>query len=197
MFREIRAGFGPDTIRVYQAYNDAIADAAVRTGTFGPPTFSLNRMTWIKPSFLWMMYRCGWGEKDANQKRVLAIDIKRSGFEQALERACISHYETFGDETQENWRNRLSSTDVRIQWDPERNIDMQPLPHRSLQIGLSGESARKYVEEWIVSLTDITDTVRQLNAHRKRGEHARIEAALPKEEVYPISDRLKAIIHAS
>lgn len=73
---------------------------------------------------------------------------------------------------------------------------MQPLPHRSLQIGLSGESARKYVEEWIVSLTDITDTVRQLNAHRKRGEYAQIEAALPQEEVYPISDRLKAIIHA-
>lgn len=73
---------------------------------------------------------------------------------------------------------------------------MQPLRHRSLQIGLSGESLCKYVEEWIVSLTDISDTVRQLNEHRKRGEHARIEAALPKEEVYPISDTLKTIIHA-
>ncbi|WP_209018579.1 DUF4291 family protein [Endobacterium cereale] len=32
---------------------------ALDKGKFGPPTFSLNRMTWIKPSFLWMMYRCG------------------------------------------------------------------------------------------------------------------------------------------
>lgn len=114
MFREIRACFGPDTIRVYQAYSDSIADAALGKGTFGPPTFSLNRMTWIKPSFLWMMYRCGWGEKDANRKRVFAIDIKRTGFEEVLGHACISHYEAFGDETEQAWRGRLSSTDARI-----------------------------------------------------------------------------------
>lgn len=196
MLREIRAGFGPDTIRVYQAYNDAIADAALKNGTFGPPTFSLNRMTWIKPSFLWMMYRCGWGEKDANQKRVLAIDIKRAGFEDALEHACLSHYEPSDDETQDDWRRHLSSTDVRIQWDPERNIDRQPLPHRSLQIGLSGESLRKYVEEWIVSITDISDLVGALNAQRRRGDHAAVAAALPPEQVYALSDRLKTIIHA-
>ncbi|WP_422570328.1 DUF4291 family protein, partial [Erwinia billingiae] len=29
-------------------------------------------MTWIKPSFLWMMYRSGWGMKDPGQKRILA-----------------------------------------------------------------------------------------------------------------------------
>ncbi|MDI8083747.1 DUF4291 domain-containing protein [Salmonella enterica subsp. enterica serovar Kentucky] len=26
-------------------------------------------MTWIKPSFLWMMYRSHWGTKDPGQKR--------------------------------------------------------------------------------------------------------------------------------
>jgi len=50
-------------------------------------------MTWIKPSFLWMMYRCGWGLKDENQKRVLAIDIDRAGFERALSMACLSHFD--------------------------------------------------------------------------------------------------------
>ncbi|WP_141653813.1 DUF4291 family protein, partial [Erwinia billingiae] len=33
-------------------------------GTFASPPFSMTRMTWIKPSFLWMMYRSGWGMKD-------------------------------------------------------------------------------------------------------------------------------------
>jgi hypothetical protein len=37
-------------------------------------------MTWIKPSFLWMMYRCGWATKPG-QERVLAIQITREGFE--------------------------------------------------------------------------------------------------------------------
>lgn len=45
---EIRADYNQHTITVYQAYNDAIADVAVRDGRFGAP-FSFNRMTWIKP----------------------------------------------------------------------------------------------------------------------------------------------------
>ena len=60
--KEIRAVYTENTIRVYQAYNEVIAKEAVKIGTFGPG-FKLDRMTWIKPSFLWMMYRCGWGQK--------------------------------------------------------------------------------------------------------------------------------------
>ncbi|MQY45049.1 DUF4291 family protein [Rhizobiales bacterium RZME27] len=52
--------------------------------------------------------------KGCNQKRVFAIDIKRTGFEEVLGHACISHYEAFGDETEQAWRGRLSSTDARI-----------------------------------------------------------------------------------
>ena len=54
--RKIYALFDNDTIRVYQAYNAEIAEEALRLGTFGSH-FSLTRMTWIKPSFLWMMYK--------------------------------------------------------------------------------------------------------------------------------------------
>ncbi|AMD95606.1 hypothetical protein AXF11_08495 [Leptotrichia sp. oral taxon 847] len=54
--RNIYAVFDDKTIRVYQAYNNEIADEALKLGRFGSK-FSLNRMTWIKPSFLWMMYR--------------------------------------------------------------------------------------------------------------------------------------------
>lgn len=57
--REIRAIYNAETIRVYQAYNNIIADEAIMLNKFGN-SFSMNRMTWIKPSFLWMMYRSGW-----------------------------------------------------------------------------------------------------------------------------------------
>lgn len=88
---QIRAYYTDETIRIYQAYSDIIADSALEHGTFVSPSFKIDRMTWIKPSFLWMMYRSGWAQKDANQKRILAIDIKREGFEWALMNGCLSH----------------------------------------------------------------------------------------------------------
>jgi len=90
-YKQIRAVYDESTIRVYQAYSDSIADSALKNGTFVSPPFKLERMTWIKPSFLWMMYRAGWGYKDSGQKRVLAIDITYDGFAWALTNSCPSH----------------------------------------------------------------------------------------------------------
>jgi len=74
----IRAVYDNDTIIVYQAFNKNIAESAVNNQTFISPPFKKERMTWIKPSFLWMMYRSGWATKE-NQENILAIKIKRSG----------------------------------------------------------------------------------------------------------------------
>jgi len=43
-----------------------------------------------KPSFLWMMYRAGWGCKEAGQHRILAVDVLRSGFDWVLRCAAAS-----------------------------------------------------------------------------------------------------------
>lgn len=88
-YRQIRASYTDQTIRMYQAFSDAIADVALAAGKFRAP-FKMERMTWIKPSFLWMMYRAGWGYKDAGQRRILAIDIQRTGFDWALQHAVLS-----------------------------------------------------------------------------------------------------------
>lgn len=90
----IRAVFNEESIRVYQAYNDKIADEALRLGTFGS-SFNTKRMTWIKPSFLWMMYRSGWGTKE-NQERILGIDIKRSAFDYLCKNA-VGRLENAGE----------------------------------------------------------------------------------------------------
>lgn len=71
---EIRADFDRETIVVYQAYAWPVAEAALREGTFVGP-FSFGRMTWIKPSFLWLMGRSRWGQKPG-QEHVLAAESR-------------------------------------------------------------------------------------------------------------------------
>ncbi|SCW41418.1 protein of unknown function [Ruminococcaceae bacterium YRB3002] len=174
---EIRAVYTDSTIRVYQAYNRYIADEAVRLGRFGS-SFSMNRMTWIKPSFLWMMYRCGWASKE-NQERVLAIDITREGFDSAVASAVVSTYNPSLGMSREEWQSLVKASDVRVQWDPEKDVSGSDLPYRSIQLGLRGQAVQSYVNEWIVSIADITDRVHELDALRKAGQD--ITDFLPKE----------------
>jgi hypothetical protein len=83
--REIRADFDATGVVIYQAYGKQIARPALASQRFAPH-FSLNRMTWIKPSFLWMMERSNWGRKPA-QEYVRAVRITRAGWEEALSMA--------------------------------------------------------------------------------------------------------------
>lgn len=101
----IRALHTPDTVTVYQAYTPGIGLPAAREGRF-PATWKRDRMTWIKPSFLWMMYRCGWGAKEG-QETVLAVEITREGFEWALRNACLSHYVRGFHPDQASWKRQL------------------------------------------------------------------------------------------
>ena len=181
--KEIRALYTDSTIRVYQAYNRYIAEEAVRIGTFGP-LFYMDRMTWIKPSFLWMMYRCGWAQKE-NQEHVLAIDIKRSGFDKAVRSAVISSYSEDCGISKEEWQHLVKDSDVRIQWDPEKDVDGNNLPFRSIQLGLRGEAVKEYVNDWIVNITDITDLVKEMNSLRMARED--ISRMLPEERVYTLT----------
>jgi hypothetical protein len=189
-FRQIRAVYDDEVIRVYQAYSNAIANAALQKGTFVSPPFKLDRMTWIKPSFLWMMYRCGWGYKDPNQERVLAIDISRPGFEWALEHSCLSHHSSKHAEGSD-WEEHKRSSPVRVQWDPERDIQLRPLAYRSIQIGLGKEAVSLYVNEWIKKIFDVTDLAHSLCELVKRGDLAQAESLLPSERPYPVSHVLE------
>ncbi|KAJ5371658.1 hypothetical protein N7517_003664 [Penicillium concentricum] len=188
-YRSIRAKQTPNTITVYQAYSPEIAGPAIKAQTFVPP-FSRERMTWIKPSFLWMAYRSGWATK-VRQERVLAIEITREGFEWALHHSCLSHY-TPGEETsQEEWQKKLRASPVRVQWDPERNISMQSLDYRSIQIGLSGEAVGRYIDEWIVSITDVTATMRQIDGYLKDGNVDAARYCVPEETPCDLPEDLR------
>lgn len=196
--RQIRAWYDESTIRVYQAYSNAIADTALARGTFVSPPFSMTRMTWIKPSFLWMMYRAGWGLKDAGQKRILAIDITRQGFESALGQAVLSqHNLDSSDRSFDQWKTALAQSQVRVQWDPERNLDLAPMAERSIQIGLRGEAVQSYLNEWIVSITEISELAGRIHQLVISKQYPEAEALLPQERVYPLRPELASNISAS
>ena len=188
--KKILAQFDEQNIRVYQAYSQIIADEAVSLGTFGSH-FKKDRMTWIKPSFLWMMYRSGWATK-VGQERILAIDIKRTGFNCIIENIALSAFNAEIHGRYENWKTQLENSQVRCQWDPDRDIYGNALSRRAIQLGLKGNMVTSYIEDWIVKITDITDTVIEIGESIKSETFEK--SMLPIEHEYPFDERLKKII---
>ena len=183
-YREIRADFDRNSIVVYQAYNYAIAEAALAAQQFVPP-FSLGRMTWIKPSLLWLMERSGWGTK-SNQERILAVRITRAGWDRALAVGVLTSFDPAVHRSADAWRGEFERAVVHVQWDPERSIHGKKLDHRSIQVGLSRSIIDEYVSQWTQSITDLTPLVAKLRQLRKAGKHSDAKRLLPPERVYPV-----------
>jgi len=193
-YRQVRADYDDKTITVYQAYSPAIAEPALAAGRFVGP-FKRERMTWIKPSFLWMAYRSGWASKPG-QERVLAVRISRDGFHWALAHSCLSHYDAQAHPDHEAWARQLRASPVRVQWDPERGLHHEPLDHRAIQIGLSGEGVDRYVDEWIVSITDVTALNQEIDGLVRDGRLDAARELLPTEAAYPLPADIAAVVGA-
>ncbi|GAA1431631.1 DUF4291 domain-containing protein [Streptomyces thermospinosisporus] len=191
---EVRARHTDSTVTVYQAYRPDIGRPAARDGRF-PPSWRRERMTWIKPTFLWMMYRCGWGTK-RDQETVLALEISREGFCWALRNACLSHHVPALHGDRADWQRRLREAPARVQWDPERDLHFNPLPYRSLQLGLGGEAVARYADEWIVGIEDVTPLAAEIRARVRAGELERAAAVLPDERPMPLGDEVLGHLRA-
>ena len=172
-----------------------IAEPAVAAQRFVAP-FSLTRMTWIKPSFRWMMHRSGWATKPG-QEHVLAVRITRAGWEEALSRAVLTTPEARVYSSYEQWREVFDRAVVRVQWDPEYAVCDDKLDHRSIQVGLSRNVIRRYVNEWTVEIRDLTVRTHEISAHVRSGQVGQAEALLPPERPYPLDDELAKSIGAS
>ncbi|QXJ26018.1 DUF4291 domain-containing protein [Actinomadura graeca] len=186
--RQIRADHDRDTITVYQAYGPEIGGPAAEHGTFVPP-FSRNRMTWIKPSFLWLMARSNWA-RERGQESVLAVRISRAGWEQALGLAVPTHPDRRVFRGSAEWRERFADAVVHVQWDPERSLRGRKLEARSIQIGLSRHIVDRYVDHWILGIEDRTPLVRRLHRLVHDGQVGKAKALLPPERPYPLSAAL-------
>ena len=176
-----------DNIIVYQAFNDAIADYAVANQKFGGPAYSFSRMTWIKPNFLWMMYRSGWAQKE-NQNRILAIEISKPGFEQLLLEGVLSSYDSSGGVSHEDWKHRLETSDVRIQWDPDHSPNGEKLKRRAVQIGIKDAALEKFNNTYIQSITDVTGFVNEQYLQLQKNKERLV---VINEGIIEVSDEIK------
>jgi hypothetical protein len=186
--REIRAAFDRETIVMYQAYTPRIAEAALEAQRFVEP-FSFHRMTWIKPSFLWLMHRSNWGQK-SGQECVLAVRIKRSGWEKALSLAVLTSFEPGVYASASEWAREFAGAKVHVQWDPERSLRGAGLPYSSIQVGLSRHIICEYVEEWIVGIEDYTSRVRKMYDLLRSGQADKARRQLPPERLYSLSGEI-------
>lgn len=134
-------------VYVYQAYSNEIADYSIENQKLGGPTFNKERMTWIKPSFAWVLYRSGYATKH-NQERILKIKIPHKSLADLLSN-CVC-------------KDHTSGTLGRVQWDPARDLftadgnePRKLLNKRAIQIGLKEILSENYVNS-IISIEDVT-----------------------------------------
>ena len=182
--RHILAQFTDDAVIVYQAYRPAIGRFAARYKRFGGE-FSLSRMSWIKPNFLWMMYRSGWGTKEG-QEVTLAVWLRRAAFDAILRQAVPSSFVPALYPDQGAWKRALQHSDVRLQWDPDHTPTGGAVERRAVQLGLRGRVLEQYARDWIIDIEDISDFV----AEQRPLAQAREDTLLmtPREAIYPVLD---------
>ncbi len=183
--KEIRADFNSSSIVVYQAYKKEIAEPALKGQKFIAP-FSMNRMTWIKPSFLWLMERSNWGHK-SGQENILAVRITRSGWEEALSSAVLTSPESNVYRDHSDWRQQFKNALVHVQWDPERSMRGASLNYGSIQVGLSRHVIQKFVDEWIIEINDYTGIAKKMYDLIKQGNAEKAKRFLPNEKAYPVN----------
>lgn len=176
--RHILASHDDDSVVVYQAYRPEIGDYAVRNQCFGG-AFSFGRMSWIKPNFLWMMFRSGWGTKEG-QEMTLAVTVPRSLFDEILAVAVLSSFDASTQPEREGWITALGSSEVRLQWDPDHDPDGTPLPRRAVQLGLRGEILRRYAEREVLKIEDISGFVAEQRELQRDPDRLRV----PAETIY-------------
>jgi len=182
-FQVFNAEWNKEGVYFYQAFNNEIADWALKHQTLGGPAFKPIRMTWIKPSFAWALYRSGYGFKK-NQERILKIKLGHDNLGQLLSKCACGH--GHGGAT------------GRVQWDPERDIlttengkePRKMLRKRAIQIGFSKSLSEKYVQS-ILSIEDVTNLAHRIgNAHKELAKNPKspvmqeIIPDLPEERPY-------------
>ena len=182
--RHILAHFDEDSIIVYQAYRPEIGRFALERGYFGG-AFSFSRMSWIKPNFLWMMYRSGWGTKEG-QEIILALRLRRAFFDSILAQAVQSTYYEGHYSTPEQWQEALARSSVRLQWDPDHHPSGAKLERRAIQLGLRGEVLEAFGKRELLEVIDMTEFVAE---QRQRGTASRwADLLTPVERVYVPAD---------
>jgi hypothetical protein len=142
-------------------------------------------MSWIKPNFLWMMYRSGWGTK-VNQEATLGLRLPRTFFDSLLAQAVPSSWDQRLFPTKEAWTQAVAKSSVRLQWDPDHHPSGAALDRRAIQLGLRGEVLEAFGRRELLEAIDLSDFVKEQRARlMAEGTSALVT---PRERVYQPAD---------
>lgn len=155
--RHILAQYDDETIVVYQAYRPKIGRFAADRGYFGGE-FKYSRMSWIKPNFLWMMYRSDWGRSEG-QEIVLAIRLRRAFFDSLLRQSVASSIRASRFSQMSEWKSAGDRSDVRRQWDPDHLPTGEKCERRAIQLGLRGKALEAFGKREAVEIIDMSEFV--------------------------------------
>ncbi|QDV18218.1 hypothetical protein Pan153_28750 [Gimesia panareensis] len=184
--KHILAHHDAETIMVYQAYNPIIGNYAARHGYFGGE-FKYARMSWIKPNFLWMMYRSAWGTAQG-QEVVLGIRLRRTFFDALLDQAVASSFprrdRRFQDQSE--WQQAVQQSDVRIQWDPDHDPTGKKCERRAVQLGLRGAALEQYGKKEVLEILDMSEFVAAQRPFAATWDQGELQ--MPVEQVYVPED---------
>jgi hypothetical protein len=183
--QHILAQFDDDTIIVYQAYCPNIGRFAVEKGYFGGD-FKFSRMSWIKPNFLWMMYRSHWGRSEG-QEVVLAVQLKRRFFDSLLAQAVPSSFASPASGSRDEWAAAVARSDVRLQWDPDHLPTGEKCERRAIQLGLRGAVLESYGKREIVQIIDMSTFVAEQRSNIHEWKNGKL--ITPIEHVYGAANR--------
>ena len=103
-----------------------------------------------------------------------------------MRNSVLSSFGEVSDLSKEEWKEKLENSEVRCQWDPDRDIYGNPIGRRAIQLGIKREMVKKYINDWIVNITDITDKVIEMRDSIQNGTFS--ESMLPKEKKYILND---------
>lgn len=187
MKKAIFANFDDEGVYLYQAFKPETVSVAVEKGTFGKG-FGLDRITWIKPSFAWLLRRSKYASKNRMQA-IAKIKVSHQSWLEILEQSIETHFNPNIFENEDIWQSSLNKSDVIHQWDPERDLDGRPLDRQAIQVGIRGEVIKKYVESYILKVEDVTDLAKEIGLVVKAKTNNFPE--VPEEKYYPLNDDLK------
>lgn len=180
--RHILAQYDDDSIIVYQAYCPEIANFALKHKVFGGDKFSFSRTSWIKPGFLWMMYRSNWAQRP-NQEVVLALRVRRSFFDTLLANTVLTSWDPEQFATKNDWSRAFYASFVRLQWDPDH------LPsggkaggRRAIQLGLLGKMLEAFGRHELLEVIDMSEFIKQQRL--QLATYGINELLIPQERIY-------------
>lgn len=186
--RHILAQYDDDNIIVYQAYRSSIGRYAAEHGAFGGD-FSYSRMSWLKPNFLWVMYRSGWGTKEG-QEVTLALRLRRAFFDSLLAQAVPSSWDRDQFATEAECSRAVGRSPVRLQWDPDHHPSGAKLERRAIQLGLRTEVLEAFGRRELVNVLDVSEFVAEQRERLSSGGASVL--VTPRERVYCPADHTVA-----